>query len=349
MTKEIWQKRIHKKTRPETLFVIGKIYGKFFPFIGTLSGFSLSDRSQSKIRCTFKENSKEMFLPQADDLKYFYETAQSLNISHAAIRLGLSQPSLSQAIKRLEDCVGEKLFFRKKTGVNLTPAGQRLLTHTREMIHLWERVKTQAKNSMELIQGRIRLGCHPSIGASILPTFLPAVLKKYEDLEFEFVHDLSRKITEEVASLRLDIGIVINPQPYPQLLIKKLGFDVVSLWSAEKGRSVRDLKKNFTLLVNSELSQVQFIREKLASMSIHATRVIESKDLELLAELASHRCGIAILPANVASRSPYRLYPIGAAPSYRDEVAVVLHEESKKIMALQVLMREIQKGYLKSN
>ena len=290
-----------------------------------------------------------MLLPQANDLKYFYETAQSLNISHAAVRLGLSQPSLSQAIKRLEDAVGEKLFFRQKTGVILTPAGHKLLTHTRELVYLWERVKIQAKDSMELVQGRIRLGCHPSIGASILPTFLPGVLKKYKELEFEFVHGLSRKITEEVASLRLDIGIVINPQPYPQLLIKKLGFDVVSLWSAEKGRSVHDLKKNFTLLVNSELSQSQFICAKLARMSIHATRVLESKDLELLAELASHRCGVAILPANVASRSPYRLYPVAAAPSYKDEVAVVLHEESRKIMALQVLMQEIQKGYLKSN
>jgi DNA-binding transcriptional LysR family regulator len=290
-----------------------------------------------------------MSLPQADDLKYFYETAQCLNISHAAIRLGLSQPSLSQAIKRLEDCVGEKLFFRKKTGVDLTPAGLKLKAHTQELLFLWDHVKSKAKNSMEKVQGRIRLGCHPSIGASVLPTFLPDILKKYDELEFEFVHDLSRKITEDVASLRLDIGIVINPAPYPQLMIKKLGFDMVSLWSYEKNRSVRDLKKNFTLLVNSELRQAQFIREKLAQMSLYPSRVIESKDLELLAELATHRCGVVILPTNVASRSPYRLYPIVGGPTYRDEVAIVLHEESKRIKTLQVLMAEIQKGYLKSN
>ena len=61
-------------------------------------------------------------VPSAAELEYFLEVSSTLNLSRASERLGISQPSLSLAIKRLEQSVGTELFIRHKHGVTLTQA-----------------------------------------------------------------------------------------------------------------------------------------------------------------------------------------------------------------------------------
>lgn len=65
-------------------------------------------------------------LASPHDLTYFIELSGTLNFSRASERIGISQPSLSAAIKRLEHAIGTPLFLRGKNGVTLTPAGKRL-------------------------------------------------------------------------------------------------------------------------------------------------------------------------------------------------------------------------------
>ena len=64
-----------------------------------------------------------------NDLIDFIELSNTLNFSRASERIGISQPSLSTAIKRLEQAIGAELFIRGKNGVSLTQAGKRLLSH----------------------------------------------------------------------------------------------------------------------------------------------------------------------------------------------------------------------------
>ncbi len=63
-------------------------------------------------------------IPSPTDLKYFMEVAQTQNVSRAAERLGISQPSLSLAIRRMEQSVGAPLLIRSKRGVTMTQAGK---------------------------------------------------------------------------------------------------------------------------------------------------------------------------------------------------------------------------------
>ena len=67
-------------------------------------------------------------LPSPTEILYFNEIAKTSNLSRAAERLGVTQPTLSLALKRLEDTIGMPLMIRSKTGVQLTRAGQKLLT-----------------------------------------------------------------------------------------------------------------------------------------------------------------------------------------------------------------------------
>ena len=72
------------------------------------------------------------------ELRYFIEVANSLNLSRASERLGISQPSLSVAIKRLEGSIGTELLIRQKRGVVLTQAGKQLLAHAKQLLQYFD-------------------------------------------------------------------------------------------------------------------------------------------------------------------------------------------------------------------
>jgi Flp pilus assembly protein TadD len=67
-----------------------------------------------------------------------------------------------------------------------------------------------------------------------LKHFLPDLLGEFPALELNLQHDLSRRVTEAVVSLRVDIGIVVNPAPHPDLVLRKLCTDEVTFWTLPK-------------------------------------------------------------------------------------------------------------------
>lgn len=93
-------------------------------------------------------------LASPTELYYFNEVCRTLNFSRASERLGISQPSLSQAMKRLERFIGAPLFLRLKSGVRLTKAGEQLHKHTDALLTLWERVKAESLASCQEVQGK---------------------------------------------------------------------------------------------------------------------------------------------------------------------------------------------------
>jgi DNA-binding transcriptional LysR family regulator len=73
------------------------------------------------------------------DLRYFAAVAEELHFTLAAERLFISQPALSKQIRMLERQLGAPLFDRGRDGVRLTPVGQALLPHAREVLAAWDR------------------------------------------------------------------------------------------------------------------------------------------------------------------------------------------------------------------
>jgi len=112
--------------------------------------------------------------------------------------------------------------------VSLTQAGKQLLLHARQLLQYWEKTKSQALASQQVVQGYFTLGCHSTIAIYLASKFLPDLLESHPKLEIHLKNDLSRKITEQVINLSIDIGIVINPIKHPDLIIRKLGTDEVT-------------------------------------------------------------------------------------------------------------------------
>lgn len=169
-----------------------------------------------------------------NDLVYFVEIANILNFSRTAKHIGISQPSLSLAIKRLEHAIGTELFIRGKNGVALTKAGKRLLSHAKQLLQLWDSVKSESLAAHYEVQGNFTLGVHPSVALSTLSSFLPRLLKDYPKLQIQLKHIFSRKLSEDIINLSLDIGLIVNPIKHPDLIIHKLYDDKVTFWQTTK-------------------------------------------------------------------------------------------------------------------
>ena len=286
-------------------------------------------------------------IPSPADLGYFMEIAQTQNVSRAAERLGISQPSLSLAIRRMEQQLGVALFIRSKRGVSLTQAGRQLLAKARHLLETWEEVRAGALASMEEVQGTYTIGCHASVALYALSGFLPGLLAAHPKLDIKLKHDLSRKIAEDVISMKVDIGIVMNPVRHPDLVIYPLCKGELTLWTSEKGGyATQDLTSGKAVLIcDPELAQFQPLVQQLAKKGMTFDRTITSGNLEVIADLAAHGCGCGFIPARVALRARKKLKRVPKAPVFYDDHCLIFRVENKGVKSIQAINNAIKSFY----
>lgn len=279
-------------------------------------------------------------IPSATDLSYFIEVASSSNLSRAAERLGVSQPSLTLAIQRLEASIGTALFLRSKKGVSLTQAGKQVLAHSQDLVQRWENVKTQALASTHEIQGHYRLGCHPSVALYALPDLLPDLLEKNPRLEIKLTHDLSRKVAESVIRGETDLGIVVNPIRHPDLVIRRLCGDEVTFWVGPGQRTTQDFRSGEAVLIcDPDLLQTQDLLKKLVESKVRYRRILTSSSLGVIARLVQAGAGIGILPGRVVSGAENlgKMTRIPGSPVFKDDICLLYRVENKGIRTIQVI------------
>lgn len=144
-------------------------------------------------------------------LRIFVAVADELHFSRAADQLGMAQPPLSQAVRRLEKDLGAELFDRSHRQVRLTAAGMVLLDEARELLSREERLRTLTRRARDGGLGTLRAGVPPDTTVSMLSTLLSAIAEHSPGLSV----DLQEFTTEEqlrlLASGGLDVGLVHQP------------------------------------------------------------------------------------------------------------------------------------------
>jgi DNA-binding transcriptional LysR family regulator len=288
-------------------------------------------------------------LPSAAEIEYFIEVTNTLNLSRASERLGISQPSLSLAIKRLEQSVGTQLFIRHKQGVTLTQAGKQLLLQARQLLQHWDHIKSEAQASHQKVQGCFTLGCHSTIAIYKVSEFLADLLENHPKLEIHLKHDISRKITEQVVNLSIDIAIVVNPFKHPDLIIRKICDDEVTFWLGEGTREIQNIHSTKTIILcDPELTQTQTLLKEAQKTGVATDRIMTMNSLEVVASLTAKGCGIGILPNRVAqSMYPDKLKRIPKAPVYSDEICLIYRNENRNVQAIQTIADVIKGSFKK--
>ncbi|WP_034727250.1 LysR family transcriptional regulator [Bacteriovorax sp. BSW11_IV] len=269
-----------------------------------------------------------------DDIKYFIVVSETCNITRASEKIGISQPALSYSIKRLEKEVGGELLIRLKNGMRLTKLGESFLTRARKLIVEWENVQNIAADS-SLIDSSYTFAIHPSIALYSMRAFLPTIIRNFPTLDINFIHGLSREMTEKIISWEADFGIVVNPIRHNDLVIKKLCTDSVSIFHLD------GIESN-TLIFDEDLLQAQHIIKNYKSIH-HYENNIRSKNLEVVAKLTSLGLGHGVLPTRVAEQFP-RLKQVKGAPIFKDEICLIYRPERQKDHIGQKIIDIIKKA-----
>ncbi len=281
-------------------------------------------------------------IPSPSEIQYFLEVAQTLNISRASERLGISQPTLSLAIQRLERSLGTNLLIRSKAGVKLTQAGSKLANHARALLEDWDKLRAEAVRDDNEIRGRYVLGCHPSVALYSLPLILGKIQLDNPHLDIVLVHDLSRKITEDIISFKVDFGFVVNPWNHPDLVIQSIWTDEVTFWTTAHPSPLQTPGHEASVLFcDPALMQSQSLLKQMQKKGIEFRRVVTSSSLEVIAALVAAKAGVGILPGRVANRVPsYGLKKLSkSAPSFDDKISLVYRADAQRSKASRKLAR----------
>lgn len=150
-------------------------------------------------------------------LQYFVAVADAGSFSRAAAALHLSQPSLSRQVQLLEAEVGQRLLERTGRGVALTEAGLALLAHARGIFDLMERASADMRERQSIPRGRVTVGLPPRVTHVITADLVERFRTQFPQAGITVVEGLSIRLREWLVAGRVDVAIVFDSPPSPQI------------------------------------------------------------------------------------------------------------------------------------
>lgn len=282
-------------------------------------------------------------LPSPVELTYFSEVADSLNLSRTSKRLGVTQPSLSLAIKRLEHTLGLQLFIRHKQGVSLTPAGEKLLSQVKPLLQYWENTKINVRDTHQHIQGRVTIGCR-SATALLMGGFLKNLLHTHPNLEVSFKFQNAQKIAEGVIHSTIDIGLISNPPQHPDLIIHKINDVEMSFWVGAGNSPLQAIDSGQAVIIcESNAPMAQTLLRKIGKDNRRIARTINVNSLEVVAHFTMEGCGIGILPSCFEHPSYHgKLTRLTDLPSATSDICLIYRHENKNVAAIKAITNAIR-------
>jgi len=155
-------------------------------------------------------------------LEYFVEVARQGSFTRAAGKIGIVQPALSQQIKRLEEEFATPLFIRDRRRVQLTPAGETLLEHARNLLAMARHTRESVAGLNELKHGRLSIAAIPAVSAFYLPNRINQFRGKHPGIELVILEESSERVAELVGNGTAEIGFLQLPEIDQRLETRKL-------------------------------------------------------------------------------------------------------------------------------
>lgn len=146
-------------------------------------------------------------------LEIFVAVAEEANLTRAAERVHLAVSAVSKRISELEELAEAPLLERLPRGVALTPAGQSLLHHARQVLKLVDRMKSELSEFAGGVKGHIRIHASTSALTQFLPRELESFLNRYPMIRIEIEERVGAAIVRAVADGTADVGILGSHTP----------------------------------------------------------------------------------------------------------------------------------------
>ena len=143
-------------------------------------------------------------------LRYFLETAREGNMTRAAERLFVSQPTMSKQLKELEKELGTKLFTRSNYSINLTEAGMLLRERAEDILSLVDKTEAEFKSLEQINSGDIYVGAPESEAMGLFADIVCDLQKRYPKIRCNIYSGNMQDVCEKLDKGLLDFAIVMN-------------------------------------------------------------------------------------------------------------------------------------------
>jgi LysR family hydrogen peroxide-inducible transcriptional activator len=243
------------------------------------------------------------------ELKYIVAVARARHFGHAAEACFVAQPTLSVAIKKLEDELGVMLFERGGSEVSVTPIGAQIVAQAERVLEQTAAIKELAKQNKDPLAGPLRLGVIYTIAPYLLPPLVKRMIDTVPQMPLILQENFTTKLIEQLRQGELDAAIMALPLPEHGLMIQTLYDEpfVVAVprlhpWAGRKEIPAEDLKKETMLLLGSghcfrdQVLEVCPEMARFASSGNGMQRTFEGSSLETIRHMVASGIGLTVLP-----------------------------------------------------
>lgn len=276
---------------------------------------------------------------------YFKTIAQYGTITAAAKQLYISQPSLSQTLRQIEDEVGTPLFDRSTSPFHLTYAGERYLKAVEAMLDIETRLKEEIESIRRDDGGRLRLGISVTRAMQVLPDVIPIFTKAYPNVTIELTEAASASLEGLLQKGQIDLALAAleaNEANIAYELIEKESIGILAGKDSQLAQlvpsgtpiSLEMVKKEaFVSLDTSHSSRI--IQDRLfRRYNIRPKILLETSSLEVARRVALKSGACMVLPDVYADEFVFNsggaFYPLKDYENHRHFYACYRNDENTK-------------------
>jgi LysR family transcriptional regulator, hydrogen peroxide-inducible genes activator len=243
------------------------------------------------------------------ELRYIVAVARERHFGRAAEACFVSQPTLSVAIKKLEEELDVKLFERGANEVSVTPLGEEIVRQAQSVIEQAASIKEIAKRGKDPVSGPLRLGVIYTIGPYLLPDLVKAAIERVPQMPLMLQENFTVKLLDMLRTGELDCAILAEPFPEAGLAVAPL-YDEPFLVAVPAAHplakrqqiSAEELKKETMLLLGTGhcfRDHVLEVCPEYARFSSDAEGIrksFEGSSLETIKYMVASGMGVTVVP-----------------------------------------------------
>lgn len=243
------------------------------------------------------------------ELKYIVAVAREKHFGRAAEACFVAQPTLSVAIKKLEDELGVAIFERGGSEVSVTPIGAQIVAQAEHVLEQTAYIKNIAKQNKDPLVGPLRVGVIYTIAPYLLPQLVPTLIERVPQMPLVLQEHFTVKLLELLRVGELDAAIMALPFNDQGLMVRSLYDEpfVVAVprkhpWAERGAISSEELKQETMLLLGAGHCFRDQVLEVCPEMSRFSTggggiaRTFEGSSLETIRHMVASGIGITVLP-----------------------------------------------------
>ena len=258
-------------------------------------------------------------------LEYFVRVAELGSFTRASGALSIAQPALSRQVRLLEVELRQNLLLRNGRGVTTTDAGKLLLEHGRGILHQVARAREDLGRVRGALAGRVAVGLPPSIAKMLTVPLTREFRKRLPSAALSISEGLSISMQEWLRAGRLDIALLYDPAPSPDLeCVPLMQEELYLIGMRARARVARSGKSGpialkdvatMPLVIPSRPNAIRMaVETQMASIGCKPLVSLEIDGIGAILDLVADGAGHAILPryalGNSAQPDQFELRPI---------------------------------------